>query len=249
MTSTSSTQHTSVPAPRGVPKRLLDAIEHATGVLYELVEELDQTTVRGPSLLPGWTRAHVITHLARNADALVNLLTWARTGVEHQAYASRADRDADIEEGAGRLMQLLRADLDSACTRFIRACRDLPHSAWQAEVATPGGQPIKADGVPWLRLRELWIHMVDLNHGITFDDLPPEWVEEFVADSIERFDGRGPSVTIEATLPGGRQRSWTLNGPASTSVIGSGADVLGWLTGRTDGAGLRGDVPDLPAWG
>lgn len=249
MTSTSSTQHTSVPAPRGVPKRIIDGVEHATGVLYELVEGLDQVAVRGPSLLPGWSRAHVITHLARNADALVNLLTWARTGVEHQAYASRADRDADIEEGSGRLLQLLRADVDSACSRFITACRELPASAWQAEVASPGGQPMKADVVPWLRVRELWIHMVDLDVGVTFDDVPAELVEKFLADSVERFAGRGPSVDVEATFPDGRQRSWTLNGPASAAVAGSATDVLGWLTGRTRGEGVRGDLPDLPDWG
>ncbi|TWP46476.1 maleylpyruvate isomerase family mycothiol-dependent enzyme [Lentzea tibetensis] len=249
MTSTSSTQHTSVPAPRGVPKRIVDAVEHATGVLYELVEAIDQVAVRRPSLLPGWSRAHVVTHLARNADALVNLLTWARTGVEHQAYASRADRDADIEEGSGRLLQLLRADLDSACARFTTACRELPASAWQAEVATPRGQPMRADLVPWLRLCELWIHMVDLDLGVTFADLPDELAEKLIDDSVERFAGRGPSFDVEATFPDGRQRRWTFNSPASAAVAGSSADVLGWLTGRTRGEGLRGDLPDLPSWG
>lgn len=249
MTSTSSTQHTSVPAPRGVPKRHLDAIKRATEALYELVETLDEVAVRGPSLLPGWSRAHVVTHLARNADALVNLLTWARTGVEHLAYLSRADRDADIEEGAGRLLQLLRADLDSACGRFDTACRELPASAWQAEVTTPRGLPITADKVPWLRLRELWIHMVDLDLGVTFDDLPDDLVEEFLDDTVKQFEGRGPSVNIEATLPNGTQRRWTLNGPASATAAGSAAAALGWLTGRTNGEGLRGDLPELPDWG
>ena len=44
--------------------------------------ELDPGQVAGPSRLPGWSRGHVLSHLARNADALVNLLTWARTGIE-----------------------------------------------------------------------------------------------------------------------------------------------------------------------
>jgi len=33
-----------------------------------------------PSLLPGWTRAHVLAHLARNADAMRNMLAGARSG-------------------------------------------------------------------------------------------------------------------------------------------------------------------------
>ena len=74
----------------------LAAVDYATTRLYEIVEQMDDVAVRRPSLLSGWTRGHVLTHLARNADALVNLLTWAKTGVEHQTYTSGSDRNADI---------------------------------------------------------------------------------------------------------------------------------------------------------
>ncbi|MFS8098391.1 maleylpyruvate isomerase family mycothiol-dependent enzyme [Lentzea alba] len=249
MTYTPSTQHTSVPAPRGVPDRHINAVRQATDVLYEVVEELDQAAVRGPSLLPGWTRGHVITHLARNADALVNLLTWARTGVEHQAYASRADRDADIEEGSRRILQVIKADLDSACVRFENACREMPAHSWRSEVTAPKGAAIPASQVPLFRLREVWIHLIDLNAGIGFDDLPTDFVEEFLDDAVEQFEGRVDPFTIEVTLPDGTQRNWVVNGaPSRSSVSGSASAVLGWLTGRTDGGGLRGDLPELPEW-
>lgn len=249
MTYTPSTQHTSVPSPRGVPERHINAVRQATEVLYEAVEELDQAAVRGPSLLPGWTRGHVITHLARNADALVNLLTWAKTGVEHQAYTSRSDRDADIEEGSRRLLQLIKADLDSACVRFDTACREMPAHAWQAEIMPPRGAAIPAAMVPLFRLREVWIHLIDLDAGVTFDDLPADFVQEFLDDAVKQFEGRVEPFAIEVTLPNGTQRIWGLNGPASrSSVSGSASAVLGWLTGRTGGAGLRGDLPELPDW-
>lgn len=249
MTYTPSTQHTSVPAPRGVPDRHINAVRQATDVLYEVVEELDQAAVRGPSLLPGWTRGHVVTHLARNADALVNLLTWARTGVEHQAYTSRSDRDADIEEGSRRHLQLMRADLDAACVRFDTACREMPAHSWRAEVTAPKGAVIPASKVPLFRLREVWIHLIDLNFGVGFEDLPADFVEEFLDDAVEQFEGRADPFTIEVTLPGGGQRSWVVNGPASrSSVSGSASAVLGWLTGRTDGTDLRGELPELPEW-
>src|SRR5688500_13026045 len=109
--------HDSLPEPRGE----LSAAEYAglgiaaakqvTVQLTDVVEGLDDIAMKRPSLLPGWSRGHVLTHLARNADALVNLLTWARTGVEHPMYTSRADRDADIEEGSCRMATLLREDL------------------------------------------------------------------------------------------------------------------------------------------
>ncbi|WP_191302601.1 maleylpyruvate isomerase family mycothiol-dependent enzyme [Lentzea cavernae] len=249
MTYTPSTQDTSVPAPRGVPDRHINAVRQATDVLYEVVEELDESAVRGASLLPGWTRGHVITHLARNADALVNLLTWAKTGVEHQAYASRADRDADIEEGSHRLLQVIKADLDSASQRFEVACREFPAHAWRSEVTAPKGQTIPASAVPLLRLREIWIHLIDLDAGVGFDDLPADFVEEFLDDAVKQFEGRVEAFSVEVTLPTGDQRNWVVNGPASrNSVSGSASAVLGWLTGRTDGSDLRGELPDLPDW-
>ena len=61
---------------------------------------LEPAQVTEPSRLPGWTRGHVLSHLARNADALVNLLTWARTGVETVMYASAEARDEEIAETA-----------------------------------------------------------------------------------------------------------------------------------------------------
>src|SRR5688500_14161714 len=103
----------SVPSPRRSPAdaaaragTALDALERADERLLQAVTELGDAAVRGASGLPGWSRGHLLTHLARNADALLNLVIWARTGVEHPMYASRADRDADIEEGANRRLRL-----------------------------------------------------------------------------------------------------------------------------------------------
>ncbi|MBB5956018.1 maleylpyruvate isomerase [Saccharothrix tamanrassetensis] len=248
---------TSVPAPREQSAAAQDAVaglaeaERATEQLYDLVAGLDQGGLRGPSLLPGWSRAHVVTHLARNADALVNLLTWAKTGVEHQMYPSPADRDADIAQGAARLPQLLRADLDAACQRFATAARELPATAWEAEVAHPRTGPFPAHRIPWLRLREVWIHLVDLDSGVGFDDLPEDLVETFLEEVVDQFAERAdvPAARLDVTLPDGRQRSWTLTGAGEPEVVGgTAAAVLGWLTGRQSGALLNGTAPTLPKW-
>ncbi|XVS62810.1 maleylpyruvate isomerase family mycothiol-dependent enzyme [Actinosynnema sp. CA-299493] len=250
---------TSVPAPREQSAAVQDAVaglaevERATGALYEVVAALDLSALRGPSLLPGWSRAHVVTHLARNADALVNLLTWAKTGVEHQMYPSAVDRDADIAEGSGRLPQLLRADLDAACQRFAVAARELPAAAWEAEVVHPRSGPFLAHRVPWLRLREVWFHLVDLDRGVGFADLPAELLEHFLEDAAGQYADRAdtPSVLVEAVFPDGRQRSWALtaaDGATSPAVGGAAADVLAWLTGRHSGARLNGTAPTLPKW-
>jgi maleylpyruvate isomerase len=65
---------------------------------------LSPQQVGGPSRLPGWSRGHVLTHLSRNADALTNLLTSARTGVESPMYATPAEREEGIAAGADRAL-------------------------------------------------------------------------------------------------------------------------------------------------
>ncbi|SHG15396.1 maleylpyruvate isomerase family mycothiol-dependent enzyme [Streptoalloteichus hindustanus] len=231
----------------------LTALDQATDRLLDVVDGMDETTAHGPSLCPGWTRAHAITHLARNADALVNLLTWARTGVEHQMYASRADRDADIEEGAARHWRLLAEDVRAACERFAAAAARLPEDAWRAEVIGGRGRPIMAYDIPWMRLREVWVHLVDLDRGVGFGDIPDGHLEPLLDDAVVQFRGRSdvPPMRLHVDLPDGGQRVWELAPSASgtpTSIRGRAASVLAWLTGRGDGMALAGELPELPPW-
>ena len=82
---------------------LLDNLElmHAeTLALLSTTATLDDASITAPSLCEGWTRAHVVTHIARNADAICNLVHWATTGEPTPMYASPESRDADIAEGA-----------------------------------------------------------------------------------------------------------------------------------------------------
>ena len=62
-----------------------DGAAHLRGMMTRMGDD----AFAKPSSLPDWTRAHVLTHVARNADAMVNLVTWARTGVPTPAYPSR----------------------------------------------------------------------------------------------------------------------------------------------------------------
>ncbi|GAB3449932.1 maleylpyruvate isomerase family mycothiol-dependent enzyme [Actinophytocola sediminis] len=221
--------------------------------LVGYVAGLDDKRMREPSRLPGWTRAHVVTHLARNADGLVNLLTWARTGVEHPMYASNADRDADIEEGAGRLAQVLVEDVLAANDRFAAASERLSDSQWSATVVARLPAPFPAARIPVMRLFELWVHTVDLNVGFDFEDIPADNLELALDSAASRHLNRpeGPSVHLRVLFPDGEERTWDLVGDRETSyeVSGEPAAVIGWLTGRRDGTGLTGEVPQLPAWG
>jgi maleylpyruvate isomerase len=258
-----SVEHDTVPAQRSSAERSaaeradawMRAVRTATERLYGEVTRLDDIEITRPSRLPGWTRAHVVTHLARQADALVNLLTWARTGIEHPMYASRADRDADIKEGALRLAQVIREDLLAASTRFEAAADRMTGADWRAQVAHRTGRVFPAVEVPWLRLFEVWVHLVDLDVGVGFADVPDahlEWVlEGAVYPHVERAEGT--PVRIRAELPGGGQRSWEIRVPAAATssgeISGPARDMAAWLAGRGSGTGLTGALPTLPAWG
>jgi maleylpyruvate isomerase len=258
-----SVEHDTVPAQRSSAERSaaeragtgLRAVRLATERLYDEVTRLDDREIILPSLLPNWTRAHVITHLARNADALVNLLTWARTGIEHPMYASRADRDADIEEGALRLAQVIREDLLAACARLEVATERMDPADWLAQVAHRTGRTFAAAEVPWLRLFEVWVHLIDLDAGTGFAVVPDGhlefMLERAVYPHVERAEGT--PVRLRAELPGGHQRSWDILVPAaatsSAEVSGPAREMVAWLTGRGSGAGLTGDLPELSAWG
>ena len=98
--------------------QLREQVGGATDRLLATAAQLTDEQVKAPSLLPGWSRGHVLTHLARNADGLRNLLIWARTGVPTPQYASPQARDAAIAAGADRTAAEQAADIRDSAAAF-----------------------------------------------------------------------------------------------------------------------------------
>lgn len=159
-----------------------------------------------PSSLPGWTRRHVAAHLSLNAEALGNLVQWARTGDERPMYPSADARNADIEVGALRPEDELRTWFDESAGILAGAFAELTDEQWQTPVRTAQGAPIPATRIPWMRSREVLIHAVDLGTGITFTDLPHDFLEALCEDvRTQRGDVpelRGPLPELAAYLCG-----------------------------------------------
>src|SRR5262249_43465519 len=123
------------------PLVLLPELGRATARRLATARKLDDAAVAAPSLLPGWTRGHVLAHVARNADGAVNLLTWARTGEETPQYASGEQRDADIEAGAARASPEHVADIAPPAARIDEAGAQRPPGARAATGRSRGGRP------------------------------------------------------------------------------------------------------------
>jgi maleylpyruvate isomerase len=233
----------------------LGRLAAATTRLLATATALSDTQAREPSLLPGWSRGHVLTHIARNADGMVNLLHWARTGTQTPMYTSAQSRAADIEAGAGRPAAGLATDVRDSAAGFAAAAASMPDDAWTAQVRALNGPPFPALGVLERRLSEVEIHHVDVAAGYSPGDWPEDFVSEALPRVAESFAGRDDMPPCVAWADGAKD-SFQLGpeqaGPPSAIIRGQPADLLAWLLGRDDGARLtlaRGDaLPELPPW-
>jgi maleylpyruvate isomerase len=225
------------------PLALLADVDRATALVLDRAGDLDPAA---PSLLPGWSQGHVLTHLARNADGMVNLLHWASTGVITPAYASPAARAADIEAGADRPLADLISDLRDSAARFADTAAAMPAQTWSAEVALPTG-PTLAALLPWKRLREVEVHHVDLGAGYT----PADWPDSFSHRLLHEVAGDLGDIPL-TLYPDSAGHPVTVGSGAGPVISGPTYALAAWLAGRSDGAGLSvdpaGPLPKLPDW-
>jgi maleylpyruvate isomerase len=224
-----------------------DGAAHLRGLMARMGDD----AFAARSGLDGWSRAHVLTHIARNADGMINLLTWARTGVETPAYAGVDARNADIEAGATRAPAVIRDDVVDSSDRLAQAVREMPAKAWAATVRNVQGTEIPATDIPWIRAREMWIHAVDLDVGASLGDLPQPMLVELIADVVRVVGAREdcPPLRLVAT---DQDRTWTLGDGSGSAVSGPSAALAGWVLGRSRGKDLRTvdgkKPPVLPRW-
>ena len=207
-------------------RELSDQIDQATQRLLDTARVITEPDLRAPSLLPGWTRAHVVAHVARNADALRNLLVGVRTGQDRPAYASAEARQADIEQGAGLRAGELMADLAGSAMAWRTVVRQLPDEGWQVPVRILDSAPFPAAQLLTRRLVEVELHHCDLGAGYG----PAGWPAGFAAMELAepmrswREDRLGyPEPSQAATLksPARPPAPWNPNRPLPGSWLGT----------------------------
>lgn len=212
--------------------------------LVRAVDALDDRDWAAPSLLPGWSRAHVVAHLALNGEGLTAAVRGVLTGARRPVYASPEARDADIEDLAGQGAAALRSRLLAAVTRLDDVLDAVPDAARDTLLErTPDGPTYRVRAVPGMRLREVEIHHCDLDVGYTRDSWPTAFAERLVTSMTRREQETGfTAYAVDL------DRSWTI-GDGGPTVSGTAADLGWWLTGRGAGEGLTTDGGALPRTG
>lgn len=236
-------------APPPTPTRfpLVAEVVRSSARVLGTLADLGDEALRAPSLLPGWTRGHVVAHLARNADAIAEVLRGPMLGEVGHMYPSRAARDAAIEEGAHRSVVEQVSDLIAAEGRLLDVAASLVPSQYDepgAGVPGSGTWPVRRVGA--MRWAELEIHHADLGLDYAHHRWPATFVRHLLERRARELAEDGVPLRWRATdtgLSGG-----SADGP---EVVGPASDVAWWLVGRGDGTGLtcsEGHLPDLGKW-
>ena len=231
-------------------------IRRGTTYFRRTLERLSDGEFDEASLLPGWSRRHVIAHVSYNADGICQLLNWARSGVETPAYASAEARAREIEIGATFDPPTLRKLCEDSAARLDRQCRDLPEEAWRAQIRVQG-RVVPASTTLWRRTREVWLHAVDLNNGASFTHFPAELIDRLVADVVTAWRERQSADDIPnfVLVPGDRDIPQAVGDPNAPDAIvlrGAASALASWATGRgrdgVSGSFPGATVPVAPRW-
>ncbi|EWT07032.1 hypothetical protein N864_13350 [Intrasporangium chromatireducens Q5-1] len=222
-------------------------VNEQTDRLMTTAASLTDEDVRGASLCEGWSRGHVLAHVARNAEGIARAARAATTGSGEAMYAGQAERDAEIEAGARRSARELVDDVRHTAAELAPYLEAIhPHELKDVTFErTPGGERVYAARLPFMRLREVVIHHIDLDAGFGFEDIGNDDLSElFLRDAAKRLGATpsAPGLTIDTA-----EGDHLVVGDGGTDVTGPRAGMLRWLL-RQDGRDVTSEdaLPELP---
>ena len=209
--------------------------------LTTLVSNLDDDTARAASGLPGWSRGHVITHIANFSEAMTRQVEEALQGRVVEMYdGGRPARDAAIEAGAHRPAAELTAHLAEATTALVTSWDKVGPDDWARPVLHRNSNLAAAVDASW---RELAIHSVDLDLGIT----PASWPTDFCLHLLDFLRARTPEG-IHLVLQADDGPTWETGTGETRVLTGTLTDLTTWYAGRTTPGPVNGPAPDLLPW-
>ena len=204
-------------------------VANAEALVAKYVSELSDEEVAADSLLPDWSRGHVLSHLANNARGLSNLVEWALTGVQKDMYVSVEQRAIDIEEGAKRSGKEIVADFLEQSKIFADSLdRLMTGPLLSEEVVLGNGSHVHPHEITTLRERELLVHLVDLG----LDYKATDWTFEFSIKTLKSVSAGKRKEQIKYRLLIAGDHTWTMDQNGMTDIFGTPQSLAAWLMGR-----------------
>lgn len=232
------------------PEVLPAELHKAAGTLTRLLTKLDDSSVAQASELPGWSRGHVLAHIAGIARAMARQLDYAHRGETIELYDGGMDgRNKAIELAAGHSLEQHTESVEAALTAVLAAFDALSPDDWQARIAYRDGTVLDGGLALW---RELTIHASDLGLGFG----PETWSRPFCEHLIGFLTARVPGQYKLVLQPTGLPQLSIGNGGTSIAITGMLTDIAAWLAGREPSLGsLRAtaaadgvELPELLPW-
>ncbi len=213
-------------------------VEASAARLNAVLASLDDEAARAPSGLPGWSRGHVLTHIANFSEAMTRQIGEARAGRLVEMYdGGRPARDAAIDAGSGRSAEELRQHVRAASEGLIAAWNKVDD--WSRPVTHRNSDLAATVYAGW---REFEVHTVDL----ALEPTPDDWSEEFCLHLLDFLRPRTPD-DLRLILDAGTTR-WE-NGAGQDRVLtGALTDFTAWYAGRSPVRPIAGDLPELKPW-
>ena len=230
--------------------RILAGIESAAAGFREELEGLTDASVGRSSLLPDWTRGHVLAHVAGVCNGMARQLEYAERGERIELYdGGQEGRNRAIEEGAGASADEHRERVAAALDRALAAFRRLEGNAWERPISYRDGVVRDGGLALW---RELVIHRSDLGTGATQHG----WDEGFCEHVLGFLAPRVPEGLAFRLHPGDRDAVVLGGGDETVDVYGRLGDLAAWLAGRpVDHAAVRAErrgeavsLPEIGPW-
>ncbi len=235
-----------IPDVQATIEALRDATTRVEAAVARFRADRGHDAFTAPSLLPGWTVGHVVTHLARNADGLRRVLVGARVEQQLLPYDSPQARVDDIEHGATRSTDTIALDLVAADRHLAETIDDLPQHSWAFTIDLGRGGPAPASVVLTTRLGEVELHHADLGVDDGLDQLSDAQAGRLLA-AIQHSYVRTRAVPAMTLRPDGAAPITVRGG--GVVVAGTNLGLVRWLSGRgASEVHSAGPLPALPPW-
>ena len=153
--------------------------------LLQTLDGLIDEQCRQPSLLAGWSRGHVLSHLANNAYSHLRMFEAASRGEETEQYeGGKPTRDAQIEAWSSLSAHELVGHVRASIYALEGAWASATPTTWTGFgiKSHAGGARVAITDLMLMRWCETEVHHADLDLGYSFEN----WDATFVRFELDR---------------------------------------------------------------